>query len=380
MALPSRPSIRVGLPSNPSPRSRSLNARAAPDVPSRPPSAATDRSYNHNRAESSPLPASQLRPQRSLTNLPSQAARNESRGRAPRLNAPAPAPPVPRLPLNLAKPKAERLYGNHTGATSASSVSSASSEGDSFFTNPWPSSASSAATSVEDIGEKEVPEPVETKVAPGFGSSLWSRVAEAAGSLTVNVSRAWEVNITRYSGEVTPPGEESRLARAMKAYHIGKARHPSDLPEWLFDERDRGVRSRAVDDSTSNEPLIERASAPKPLPTFPSRVTSPAPDNNPRAAYTRRDGDAESTATMSRAAQRLREMRDAKATRTPTIRFVDNVHPRHAGRGRQTMEEPAPPMAIPPLPTTNTPPATPRAVGRRPTAVGLPSSVRPRRT
>ena len=201
MALPSRPSVRVGLPSNPSPRSRSLNARGTPDIPSRPPSAATDRSYNHYRAESSPLPASQLRPQRSLTNLSSQAPRNESRGRAPRLNATAPAPPVPRLPLNLAKPKAERLYGNRTGATSASSVSSASEDGDSFFTNPWPSSASSAATSVEDVSEKEVPEPVETKVAPGFGSSLWSRVAEAAGNLTVNVSRAWEANITKYSGE-----------------------------------------------------------------------------------------------------------------------------------------------------------------------------------
>ena len=37
----------------------------------------------------------------------------------------------------------------------------------------------------------------------------------------------------------TPPGEESRLTRALKAYHIDKARDPADLPEWLFEEHER---------------------------------------------------------------------------------------------------------------------------------------------
>lgn len=37
----------------------------------------------------------------------------------------------------------------------------------------------------------------------------------------------------------TPPGRESRLTRAMKAYHLEKARDPSDLPEWLFEEHER---------------------------------------------------------------------------------------------------------------------------------------------
>jgi len=37
----------------------------------------------------------------------------------------------------------------------------------------------------------------------------------------------------------TPPGEESHLTRAMKAYYIEKARDPSDLPEWLFEEHER---------------------------------------------------------------------------------------------------------------------------------------------
>lgn len=35
----------------------------------------------------------------------------------------------------------------------------------------------------------------------GVGYTLWSRVAAAAGSLTVNVSKAWAVNVTHEAGE-----------------------------------------------------------------------------------------------------------------------------------------------------------------------------------
>lgn len=34
-------------------------------------------------------------------------------------------------------------------------------------------------------------------------------------------------------------GHSSHLVGVMKAYHLAKARHPSDLPDWLFDERER---------------------------------------------------------------------------------------------------------------------------------------------
>lgn len=37
----------------------------------------------------------------------------------------------------------------------------------------------------------------------------------------------------------TPPGKESRLTRAMKAYHREKAQCPEDLPPWLFAEDER---------------------------------------------------------------------------------------------------------------------------------------------
>jgi len=73
----------------------------------------------------------------------------------------------------------------------------------------------------------------------GGGYSIWNHVATVAGSLTVDLSKAWATNVSHSNGEETPPGQESHLTRAMKAYHLEKARDPSDLPTWLFDERER---------------------------------------------------------------------------------------------------------------------------------------------
>lgn len=73
----------------------------------------------------------------------------------------------------------------------------------------------------------------------GDGSTVWNRVASAAGELTVSVSKAWATNIAIHAGEETPPGKESRLTRAMKAYHREKAQSPEDLPSWLFSVEER---------------------------------------------------------------------------------------------------------------------------------------------
>jgi len=80
------------------------------------------------------------------------------------------------------------------------------------------------------LTEKEAP----LQAASG-GYTIWSSVASVASTLTISVSKAWAANISTYAGEETPAGQESRLTRAMKAYHIGKARQPTDLPTWLFD-------------------------------------------------------------------------------------------------------------------------------------------------
>lgn len=38
-------------------------------------------------------------------------------------------------------------------------------------------------------------------VAPGAGSSLWGKIASAAGTLGVDVSKAWATNVAVYAGE-----------------------------------------------------------------------------------------------------------------------------------------------------------------------------------
>ena len=49
--------------------------------------------------------------------------------------------------------------------------------------------------------DEEEPQKVEETATPGFGSSLWSRVAAAAGNLSVSVTKAWETNVAYVSGE-----------------------------------------------------------------------------------------------------------------------------------------------------------------------------------
>ena len=50
---------------------------------------------------------------------------------------------------------------------------------------------------VHEDGDGDDEPPVESE----YGLSLWSRVATAANTLTVSVSKAWASNITTYSGE-----------------------------------------------------------------------------------------------------------------------------------------------------------------------------------
>lgn len=200
MSLPSRPNARIGLPSGPAPRSRSVNGRATPsDIPSRPGSAASNPPLSRTRTTSSPsAPPARLRPQRSYTALPRA---DDSRSRSQRNNPPV--PPLPPLPGQ--KKQDERYipthpYGERKG--SVESISSAASSAVSSTFDSVPGSATSV-TSVEDNDEmeKDMKGGDDQRVAPGFGSSLWGRVAIVAGNLTVSVSRAWEANITASSGE-----------------------------------------------------------------------------------------------------------------------------------------------------------------------------------
>ncbi|KAI0341709.1 hypothetical protein BDW22DRAFT_265823 [Trametopsis cervina] len=366
MALPSRPNARLnGLPSGP--RSRS-----------QPRSASVTREQTRTPVEYSPNPPTQLRHQKSLSNM--------SEGRRGRWERDA--PPVPALPIKVSSSTTERLArgrGERRGSDGSTTTTSSTSSGSSGA----PSGYSTPATTVDPDDyddEDKYEEMQEEKAIPrGFGYSLWSRLQTAAVNLSVNVGKSLEHTGGGSSGETTPPGQESRITRALKAYHIAQASRPSDLPEWLFDEKERGVSSRLqtgereLDDERREAPAQERPRPP--VPTAPTRAAAPIA----RPEYKKPLADEEDRSTMSRAAQRLKEMRDAKALpRKQTIKFADNVHPRRAVQGADRQEPSVPPA---PVPTTAQHEVARRVVGngdasgRRPPAVGLPSGVRPvRRT
>ncbi|KAI9459471.1 hypothetical protein BJY52DRAFT_369834 [Lactarius psammicola] len=196
--------------------------------------------------------------QRSMADMsPARGGRAGGRGGPTSYSDIPDVPPLPRL-----------RHSDVRSESSASSRSTSSSSASSTFVGRVKGRGgyASSRTSLEDDPEprKEtgrewggwlrqrtaaVPEPEhvdredgdddEPPVQSEYGLSLWSRVATAANTLTVSVSKAWATNITAHSGEQTPPGEESRLTRAMKAYHLEKARDPTDLPPWLFEEHER---------------------------------------------------------------------------------------------------------------------------------------------
>ncbi|KDR81571.1 hypothetical protein GALMADRAFT_135001 [Galerina marginata CBS 339.88] len=67
---------------------------------------------------------------------------------------------------------------------------------------------------------------------------VWGRVTEAANVFTQEVSKVWATGLGGERGDEGEP--ESHLTHVMRAYHLSKARTPAELPDWLFNERERG--------------------------------------------------------------------------------------------------------------------------------------------
>jgi len=148
----------------------------------------------------------------------------------------------------------------------------------------------------------------------------------AASSLTVNVGKAWASNVSTFSGEETPPGQESRLTRAMKAYHIEKARDPSDLPAWLFDEKERRRpepeqsrssrrRNDDYDDDEVDDRRRPRAEPPQSRglrDIYDAAAANSKPTSYDRSGRGARSYADDTPAQPSRAADRLKALRDAK--------------------------------------------------------------------
>ncbi|KAG6889316.1 hypothetical protein C0995_001972 [Termitomyces sp. Mi166 len=151
----------------------------------------------------------------------------------------------------------------------------------------------------------------------GTGKAIWNRVATAASNLTVNISQAWATNLLAFAGEETPPGQESRLTRAMKAYHLEKARNPTDLPSWLFDESERYRRSESYSVPSRDNNDIRQC--PQPMNKMPkSRGLRDVydvhrPDTlNPISIPFQRLSKDDDSRPPSNAADRLKGLRDAK--------------------------------------------------------------------
>ncbi|KAF4576536.1 hypothetical protein EYR36_004514 [Pleurotus pulmonarius] len=293
-----------GLPSNPRAGARPTAQRHTQRAASLERSNAKD---VRDRAGASAPPNQSIRPQKSMGVL---STRNRS-----------PAPPMPIRKRSVSRPRHAP-----SASASASSASSFASSASFFDRIKGQTGYASSRTSFEDDGgntgfkgEGELSYSREDNVrysvhtSNGDGSTVWSRVAAAAGNLTINVSKTWATSIATYTGESTPPGQESRLLRGMKAYHLAKARDPSDLPSWLFEPHERGRFRREDRQGGDEEDPTPRASSYKEPPKARSLrdVYEAAAATSSPTPRTIRGPDG-NEARPSRATDRLQAMRQAR--------------------------------------------------------------------
>ncbi|KIK59877.1 hypothetical protein GYMLUDRAFT_245072 [Collybiopsis luxurians FD-317 M1] len=315
------------LPSNPRAHSRGL-----PSAPRSRSTGPSRQNARHSEDVDVPLPNQrQIKHQssRSMASFP----REPSRTRPPQS---LPREPRPRTPLESSRGGWQRKYTPQSQSSYDSEVTAPRTSRDSDSTTSSVSSlfdrvrngAASYASSFTSVEENDMgvveghrgrsiqkqraisPEPPgetgRTDTGTGDGYTVWSRVAAAASSLTISVSKAWASNITTYAGEETPPGAESRLCRAMKAYHLSKCEDRRDLPAWLFSESERTPWSRS---RPPRSEVMEPAEDPKPH-TARNRPF-------PASAYKAPDGHQSISQdaghqTSKASTDRLRQLREAK--------------------------------------------------------------------
>jgi len=290
-----------------------------------------DQSYN---SRGPGLPRS-VKPQRSLADV-------SARSPAPRRQWNA-APPLPQSSRRHEPSRQVEMPDRRSRA----SLSSASSRGSSMFSRQ--EQAYESSTSVDEASMKpskrdwnnpqrrqrpsrlslDDDTSANNELMPtteGYGATLWNRVASAANTLTINVSKAWAAGLFSDDGEVTPTGGESRLTLALKNYHLSKAKTASDLPSWLFSEEERRVRRNAY--SSREEQPTEtnvRASRQRGLKSiYADAVSDPSMSDN-APMYTRDGPHAgpgpgsrfNPPVTQSKATSRLQAMRDARRPTAP---------------------------------------------------------------
>ncbi|PPQ78074.1 hypothetical protein CVT25_015608 [Psilocybe cyanescens] len=233
--------------------------RVAPGLPSNPRSRLASRTAPPSRQTESP------RPSRANVAIPSTPRpRNPSTQRAP-------------VPDTNSRNYRSQQRNAHDGMINVRRSEGSTSTSSSSDASSWPrakhSQSSSGATLRGDDGmeRSEQVKPnrgEETRVNNSYydGGFTWSRVTEAATMITQEVSKAWAAGLTLQGNEDNDEAGESHLTRVMRAYHLSKARTPSELPAWLFSEKERGQGSLLRfdrldshdDDSQVREPAQRR--------------------------------------------------------------------------------------------------------------------------
>ncbi|KAL5529058.1 hypothetical protein ACEPAG_5032 [Sanghuangporus baumii] len=203
----------------------------------------------------------QVRSQRSMGNV--RPSRNKE--------AALPPPPPPTFPKPDMTSRSTRSYHSRPPPSrdSDSSSSSMSSSGSSFLDRMRhrgaPSSSSQSSFELDlDTSKETADQTFAANDLVSYGYSIWNRVATAAstwagngsntGNNLISGGRSFSDQWIRRSRSliwfdtqiaVAPSSGDSEITRALKAYHINKARDRSDLPDWLFDEHERGMGNRA---------------------------------------------------------------------------------------------------------------------------------------
>lgn len=130
-----------------------------------------------------------------------------------------------------------------------------------------------------------------------------------------------------HSETETPLGQESRLIRAMKAYHLGKARDPSDLPPWLFEEHERRTATGYTRDGYNEyeqNAVQERPSESRQRGLRDIYDAATAPSGQPKPSSRPLRGEDSGTlragAEGGGASNRLKAIRDSKRNATTATR------------------------------------------------------------
>lgn len=216
-------------------------------------------------------------------------------------------------------PPVPSASSRHSVQSSASSSSSEGSAVSAASTAPssiwdyvgWKGSAATPA----DGREERIPSPEPAETHSDNANTLWSRVTAAAGGLSVNIGKAWEAKDDMPEPD-TPPGHDSRVTVALKKHYIKKVNDPRQLPAWLFSDIERQVgRSKRVEEAPSR---AETRDEPTETAPGPSRSRARHDDayvqsrSVPTRERTRAETYDEEYKGPSRAATRLRAMRDAR--------------------------------------------------------------------